>query len=86
MPLHRKALLLLASLSLAGCAGKETPLPATTKILDELPKVENSPRAPCWQQKQIAAQNSYLATVKNDGKEVVYVAPCVVDKPQPKTS
>lgn len=88
--LLRKVLLLLASLSLAGCALKETPLPATTKILDDMPKVENSVASPCWQQKQIAAQNSYIATVKNDGKEVVYGAPCVVDKPkpapQPKTS
>jgi hypothetical protein len=82
MQLH-KALALLASLSLAGCAGNAILLPATTKILDDMPKVDNSTQAPCWMQKQVAAQNSYIATVKNDGKEVVYGAPCVVDKPKP---
>lgn len=30
-------------------------------------------------QKQVAAQNSYLDTIKN-GKETVYAAPCVVDQ------
>lgn len=45
-----------------------------------MPKVQNSAKSPCWQQEQIAAQNSYIATVK-DGKEVVYKAPCKIDKP-----
>lgn len=40
-----------------------------------MPVVENSPRSPCWQQQQIAAQNSYRDSVRQ-GKEVVYVAPC----------
>ncbi len=69
------AAVLLTSLALAGCAGSSTLLPATTKVLDDLPKVENSPKAPCWQQKQIAAQNSYLATIR-EGREMIYVAPC----------
>lgn len=71
---------LLASLLLAGCADSAILLPATSKLLDEMPRVENSSKAPCWQQKQVAAQNSYLASIK-EKKEVVYVAPCVVDKP-----
>jgi hypothetical protein len=74
-------LLLLLSLSLAGCGGNATPLPGTTKILDGLPRVQNSPKAPCWQQEQIAAQNSFVETVKN-GKEIVYVAPCKIDPKQ----
>lgn len=69
-------------LPLAGCAGQTaTPLPATTKVLDELPRVQNSTKSPCWQQEQIAAQNSYVDSIK-DKKEVVYQAPCKVDKPK----
>ena len=78
-------LLLLLSLSLAGCGGNATQLPATTKLLDGLPRVQNSPKAPCWQQEQIAAQNSFVETVKA-GKEIVYVAPCKIDPKQPDTS
>ncbi len=75
-----KSLVLL--LPLAGCAGQtETPLPATTKVLDELPRVQNSTKSPCWQQEQIAAQNSYIDTIKAK-KETVYQAPCKVDKPK----
>lgn len=81
-----KAVALLSALLMTACADKETPLPATTKLLDDLPRVENSTKSPCWQQEQIAKQNSYLATIK-DKREVVYKAPCKVDKRQaPKTS
>lgn len=81
---------LLLSLALTGCAASETPLPATTKILDELPRVSNSTKAPCRMQREVAAQNSYIATVK-DKREVVYKAPCDVDQkpqasPESKTS
>ncbi len=74
----------LATLPLAGCSlfqPSETQLPGTTKLLDEVPRVQNSPRSPCWQQEQIAAQNSYFETIKAK-KEVVYQAPCKVDKPK----
>lgn len=57
-------------------------------MLDKLPRVDNSTKAPCWQQKQIAAQNSYLASIKAK-RQVVYQAPCVIDAPEkkePKTS
>lgn len=75
-----KALALLTSLALAGCKGLgETPLPETSLILDRLPVVENSTKSPCWQQRQIAAQRSYVDTVKAK-KETVYAAPCDVDK------
>src|SRR5438132_1194123 len=66
---------------LGGCSkdwdllGSAIQLPGTTKLLDNAPRVENSDKSPCWQQKQIAAQNSYFASIK-DGKETVYAAPC----------
>ena len=74
---------LVLPLLLAGCSAAQTatPLPGTTKILDNLPRVENSTKAPCRMQVQVAAQNSYLASVKL-GKEVVYRAPCQIDKPK----
>ena len=75
----KKASVPLLSLLLPACAGNGTPLPATTKVLDELPRVENSTKSPCWQQKQIARQNSYVDSIK--GKEVAYKAPCEIDKP-----
>lgn len=71
----RSAGALLSAALLAGCADLSTPLPGTTKLLDTLPRVENSRRSPCWQQRQIAAQNSYLASIKA-GSETVYKAPC----------
>lgn len=72
---------LLIALLLPACADSATQLPATTKILDDLPRVQNSAKSPCWQQEQIAAQNSYLASIA-EKKEVVYKAPCKVD-PKP---
>lgn len=75
----RKLLLSLSlALPLAGCeafGSKPTPLPATTELIDKMPRVQNSGLSPCWQQEQIAAQNSYLASVK-EKREVVYSAPC----------
>jgi len=50
-----------------------------------MPRVANSTKAPCRVQKEIAAQNSYIATIK-EKKEIVYVAPCVVDKPAPNAT
>lgn len=79
------ASVLLRSLALlpllAGCSSPETPLPGTSKLLDALPRVENSSKAPCWMQEQVAAQNSYLASIKA-GKEIAYAAPCRADQPK----
>jgi len=44
-------------------------------VLDELPRVQNSTKAPCWLQEQIAAQNSYVDTIR-EKQEKVYRAPC----------
>ena len=76
-----KASALLPLLLLTGCVGNATLLPATTKVLDELPRVSNSPKSPCWQQEQIAAQNSYVDAIKTK-QDVVYKPPCKVD-PKP---
>jgi len=80
--LRTSARLLLLSLPLAACTPTGAiQLPATSKILDDMPRVQNSTKSPCWQQEQIAAQNSYVDTIKG-GKEVVYSAPCKTDKPK----
>lgn len=44
-------------------------------------QVANTTKAPCRTQREIAAQNSYLDSVK-EKKEVVYAAPCDTDKPK----
>jgi len=48
-------------------------------VLDELPRVHNSTKAPCWLQEQIAAQNSYVDTIR-EKQEKVYRAPCKTDQ------
>lgn len=73
------ALALLTSLVLAGCRTAATPLPETSILLEELPVVHNSTKSPCWQQREIAAQRSYIETITKR-REVVYAAPCDVDK------
>lgn len=71
---------LLTSLALGACGQGFGSTPQLgTKSLDELPNVDNSRQSPCWQQEQIAAQNSYLASAKS-GREVVFVAPCKAEK------
>jgi hypothetical protein len=78
-------LILLASLALPACTpwwASETPLPLTTKVIDELPKVNNSTSAPCRMQREVAKQWSFIHTIQQ-GKTVVYQAPCDVDKPAP---
>jgi hypothetical protein len=63
-------------------ANAEIQTPATTKILDDLPRVQNSTLSPCWQQQQIAAQRSYIATVLTK-RDTVYKAPCEIDPKKP---
>lgn len=79
--LFQRASALLLLLVLTACSANETRLPATTRILDELPRVQNSTKSPCWQQEQIAAQNAYIDAIKTSS-DVVYKAPCKID-PQP---
>lgn len=70
---------LLIALALPACADSATQLPATTKILGELPRVQNSSKAPCWQQIQIAKQNAYIDSIKSQ-QELIYTAPCQLDQ------
>lgn len=73
--LRRLASALLIAPLIQACGANSIQAPATTKLLDELPRVSNSPKSPCWQQREIARQNSYLATIKA-ARETVYKAPC----------
>ena len=41
--------------------------------------MQNSAKSPCWQQEQIAAQNSYVESIKQK-REVVYRAPCAAEQ------
>ncbi len=77
--LRNLALALLISPALAGCKLNETPLPETSVLLERLPVVENSTKSPCWQQRQIAAQRSYIASI-TEKREIIYRAPCDVDQ------
>ena len=80
----------LAACETLGIA-KTSPAPANVaEILKDVPEVENSPRSPCWQQRQIAAQRSYIES-GIAGKPKRYHAECDDDakpaaKPEAKTS
>jgi hypothetical protein len=76
-------MLVLGSLALQGCAEKETRLPETSRLTSSIPRVDNAPQSPCWQQRQIAKQNAWFDSQKAK-KPVVYQAPCDVDKPEPQ--
>lgn len=77
-----KAAVPLIALALAGCQTSQSTPAIGAKLLDDMPKVENSNRSPCWQQIQIAKQRAYIDTVRT-GKEHVYRADCTE---QPATS
>lgn len=79
-----------ASLSLGACEtlgiGTSKDVPANAPaVLRNVPVVENSPKSPCWQQRQIAKQRAYIDSVVS-GKAVKYHADCAEPKPEPKTS
>ena len=81
-------MLLCTTLLLAACSTLP-PTQLASKTLSGLPRVQNSPKAPCWQQEQIAAQNSYIDT-RIKGRQTAYAAPCKAEPippaapPQPK--
>lgn len=88
----RPALVILTGLALGACEtlppSSSKPSPDLRSFVENVPRVKNSPAAPCWQQKEIAAQNAYLDSVLA-GKPRSYHAPCLDKKPtpaEPKTS
>ena len=72
-------LLSLASLHLAACRAQsdtDAKVPANVQAFAlTIPKVENSPKSPCWQQKQIAKQQAFIRST-SEGKEVVRPVTC----------
>lgn len=50
----------LAACETLGIATKETPPANVAEVLRDVPEVGNSSKSPCWQQRQIAAQRSYI--------------------------
>lgn len=79
MQLAPFALLPLALL-IQGCGVSGTLPLKTSDMLETIPRVNNSPNSPCWQQRQIAAQNTAIDTALSKTTQV-YKAPCDVDKP-----
>lgn len=65
---------LLGACATLGTGTKPAPVSAA-KVLRAVPEVENSSNAPCWQQRQIAAQRSYIHSAIR-GKSVKYHADC----------
>jgi hypothetical protein len=45
--------------------------------------VDNSAKSPCWQQQQIARQNSWMAAATGTDREAAYKAPCEVASNHP---
>lgn len=76
----RPLAILIVPAHLAACSiplpgGSDRPEPSLKALAERIPRVDNSPAAPCWQQEQIASQNAYLdAQIR--GKAKPYVAPC----------
>lgn len=77
---YRLASAVLLALSMQGCKAFETQPLEPTSLLENVPRVDNSAKSPCWQQRQIAAQNAFFASAKAKSPET-YKAPCDVDKP-----
>lgn len=67
----------------ACAAGNVTPIALTEAgAVRAFKPIPNSSRAPCEMQKAVAEHNSVLETIKSK-KDVVYKAPCDVDKGGP---
>lgn len=80
----KKALPLCLAPLLALLAGCSTPQPALidpVAVIKSVPRVHNSPSAPCWLQKEVAAQNAWIDTATNVNPKAAYAAPCEL-KPQ----
>lgn len=78
-------------------ATSDVPVASAAAVLRKVPEVENSSQSPCWQQRQIAHQRSYLesAIAEAEGRKVLpRHATCTdpadakpaANKPEAKTS
>jgi hypothetical protein len=83
------ACLFLAACETLGIGTKSDATVNAASILERVPEVENSPKSPCWQQRQIATQRAYIDSVVK-GKPMTYHAdpckPVPASEPEPKTS
>jgi hypothetical protein len=87
------ACLSLGACGILGTASKTDATVSAASVLKDVPEVENSPKSPCWQQRQIATQRSYIDSVVT-GTTKRYHADCKppeatpvpASKPEPKTS
>lgn len=82
MPSVKPTVLVLALAPMLGACETLTPSLTNGGALAAFKNIPNSPKAPCEMQKAVAEHNSRLDTLRN-GKEVVYKAPCQIDKPSP---
>lgn len=69
-------LLLASTLPLAACSTLTLEPQVNNSALVAVPRVENSAQSPCWQQRQIAAQNSWLDNATKKANAAVYKGPC----------
>lgn len=73
--------LLCMPLLLAACSTLP-PTQLASKTLSAMPRVQNSSKAPCGLQRQIAAQNTYLGSIAGTlPAGVVWTAPCDLAQP-----
>jgi hypothetical protein len=79
--LKKFAPLLIAPM-IQACGGSSTLPPETISLLQSIPRVDNSPKSPCWQQKQIAAQNTAFEAALKKSKDT-YKPPCEFEKAKP---
>lgn len=78
----------LAACETLGIGSKTNATVNAASILRGLPKVENSTKSPCWQQRQIATQRAYIDSIVT-GKQKTYHADCKpvpASEPEAKTS
>lgn len=97
LPAKLRALLLVALLPLllfvGGCSGllgsgaNGSAIATDASVLERVPRVEAWSKSPCWQQKQIAKQETFIRSTLAKRDVVVYAAciehPPTVPMPQP---
>ena len=85
MSLPKLAIVCALSLATAACSGSVIHTVSTDGVLRSFKTIPNSKTAPCEMQRAVAAHNSAFDSLAQK-KEVVYKAPCDVDKAKELTS